>query len=879
VEFVHLDRIYRKAIMFCLVLVVLPIALAASEAEFFEMKVRPVLAKNCYGCHTTTKMSGLELDSREAMLRGGKRGPAVMPGDPESSLLVKAVRHTDPSLKMPPSGRLADNEVQDLVNWVKSGAVWPAARATTAPAGSRYVITSEQRSWWAFQPVRKPDLPAVRDAAWRVRPVDRFVAAALEKKGLKPNPPADKRALLRRAYFDLIGLPPTPDQVDAFLADKSPEAFSKAVEELLASPRYGERWGRYWLDVARYSDDRLNSTQDDPYPNAFRYRDWVIQAFNEDMPYDLFVKAQIAGDLLDHPQKDKLVVGLGFYALSPQFQEDRVDATTRGFLALTAACAQCHDHKFDPIPTKDYYAMLGVFMSTRVDEYPLEPPEVVKNYRDKKERIEQQEKDIADFLERQANELAQVLAADTARYIQAVRHGSFPEAAGLDRETYDRWVEYLTRTQREHPFLNDWNKDSFSPVEFQEKVLNLLKEKKKIDDTNFVRLGLNPERRDLAAANLLSLERDKYFLWRDLFSKDRFGKLESGVYYYRDGKIDRFLGPAWKKHGETLRAELERLKKELPQQYAFYHIVRDVAEPKNQKIRIRGSMENLGEEAPRAFLSVLAAKEPAPFTKGSGRLELAEAVASASNPLTARVMVNRVWQHHFGRPIVGTPSNFGQLGEKPTHPELLDYLAGRFIEKGWSIKAMHREIMLSRAYQLSAGHSEASFAADPDNRLFWRANRRRLDIEPLRDTLLFVSGELDLEPGGLAKKLTDAENRKRTVYGFVSRRRLDTTLGLFDFPNPNNTSEQRIETATPLQALFFLNSSFVEDRAKALAASLARAVPDDAGRIREAYRKLYGRPPTARELQLGLDYLRTGSETWPRYAQVLLSANELLFVN
>ncbi|MFN7921232.1 MAG: PSD1 and planctomycete cytochrome C domain-containing protein [Bryobacteraceae bacterium] len=851
-------------------------SLLAAEGEFFELKVRPVLAKNCFGCHAASKMGGLELTSRESMLKGGKRGPALMPGDPAQSLVVKAIHQSDPTLKMPPSGKLADSEIADLESWIKSGATWPATPAAPHPTGAKYAITPEQRSWWAFQPVRKPRPPQVKDAAWGKQPIDAFVLARLEQKGLKPNPAANPRDLIRRAYYDLIGLPPTAEQIDAFVKDKSPGAFAKVIEDLLASPRYGERWGRYWLDVARYSDDRLNSTQDDPYPNAFRYRDWVIQAFNEDLPYDIFLKAQIAGDQLVHPKKDWLVAGLGFYALSPEFQDDRVDATTRGLLAMTAQCAQCHDHKFDPIPTKDYYAMLGVFTSTRLGEFPLAPTTVVKEFKDRKAAIEQKETEIADFLDKQATQLAEILAGDAARYLASARNKNCE--AGLDRETCDRFTAYLA-TQREHPFLNGWDKPGFSDAEFQKKVLDVWEEKKKIEETNFIRLGGSQKRGDLASADLLSLERDKYFLWRDLFSKDKVGKADSGVFYYRDGKIDRFLEGVWKSHLTNLRAELDKRKKALPEQYPFYHIVEDVESPKNQRIRIRGSMETLGDEAPRAFLSVFSEKDPQPFTKGSGRLELAEAIASSTNPLTPRVMVNRVWQYHFGRALVGTPANFGQLGEKPSHPELLDYLAARLLDSGWSIKAVHREIMLSNTYRLSSASSVANFASDPDNKLFWRANRRRLEIEPLRDTLLAITGELDLEGGGLAQKLTDPKNRKRTIYGFVSRRRLDGTLSLFDFPNPNNTSEQRIETATPLQALFFLNSEFLTDRSKALAAKLEKLAPDDAGRIKQAYRMLYGRAPVEKELRLGLDYLKGGEGAWTKYAHALLSANELLFIN
>jgi len=855
---------------------------AADSTEFFERKVRPVLAKNCYSCHTASKMGGLAVDSRDGLMKGGARGPAVTPGDPDRSLLIRAIRYVDPALKMPPAGRMADSEIADLSSWIRAGAPWPERSPAPASAGAGYTITPEQRAWWAFQPVRKPSPPAVKNTRWPRGAIDRFILDRIERAALSPAPEAGKRVLLRRAYLDLIGLPPTPEQTEAFLKDNSGDAFERVVDGLLASPRYGERWGRYWLDLARYSDDRLNSTQDEPYANAYRYRDWVIQAFNDDMPYDLFLKAQIAGDQVDPARREKLIAGLGFYALSPEFQDDRVDVTTRSLLGLTVACAQCHDHKFDPIPTKDYYALLGVFTSSVTAEHPLAPEAVVNAYKARKEAVEAAEKEIADFLEKQATQLAEILAADTARYLLAARQtieGRKPDAAGLDTETVERWVRYLKEPVREHPFLDGWQQETFPADRFQQLVRDVLAEKKKIDDTNFIRLGGSNARRDLASADLLSLPRDRYFLWRDLFSRDKVGKADSGIYYYRDGQIDRFLGGFWKQHLDALRANLEARKKAVPEQYPFFHVLRDSPKPANQRVMIRGSRDNLGEEAPRAFLSVLSPGRPKPFEKGSGRLELAEAIASPDNPLTARVFVNRVWQHHFGRPLVGTPSNFGQLGEKPSHPELLDYLAARFMENGWSLKKLHREIMLSAVYRLSAEHNGRNEAADPDNKLFWRANRRRLDIEPLRDTLLFVTGELDHRSGGPAAKLTDPANLRRTVYGFVSRRKLDGTLSLFDFPNPNSTSEQRIPTATPLQQLFFLNSEFLERRAGALAARLARAAADDAGRIREAYRLLYGRAPLPAEVALALSYLKGEKDGWKRYAQVLLSSNELVFVN
>jgi mono/diheme cytochrome c family protein len=850
-------------------------AAAAGPAEdFFESKVRPVLVKNCYSCHTQTKLAGLGMNSRDDLLKGGKSGPALKPGDPDGSLLLQAVNGTHARLKMPPSGKLTDAEVSDLAAWIRDGAVWPEYKSTAKPATSAYSITPQQRSWWSFQPIAKPEPPSVKSNAKIASPIDRFIVSELEKRSLKPAPPTDRRTLIRRAYLDLTGLPPTPEEVDAFVKDNSADAWSNLIERLLASPRYGERWGRHWLDVARYADEKFASTEDIPYPSAWRYRDWVVQAFNDDMPYDIFVKAQLAGDQM--PERGRYIAGLGLFALSPEQQDDRVDALSRGLLGLTVACAQCHDHKFDPIPTKDYYSLLGVFRSTRLGTHPLASPETVAEFKRHKEAADAGEKRLNDFLKSQADQLGEILTTQAAQYLVAVRDGvTAPE--GLDTEILDRWRAYLSQPEQEHPFLKGWNEPNFDAEAFQAKLLAVLDEKRTIDRENLIALGGKDDDRTVRVVEVKSLKRDDYFLWRDFFNPGRVGKADSGVVYLLGKKIDRFLAPYWKQHADALRAEADRLKKAIPPEYPYLQVIEDVEKPANIRVEIRGSRDNLGEEAPRRFLQILSEGEGKLFTRGSGRLELAEAIADRRNPLTARVWANRVWLQHFGQGLVRTPGNFGQLGEKPSHPELLDYLAARLIEQGWSTKALHREIMMSAAYQRESDPITENFEKDPENRLLWRWSPRRLDVEPLRDTLLFVAGDLDAgKLGGPPLKLPDLENKRRTIYGSVSRRNLDGTLALFDFPNAVATSEQRILTATPLQQLFFLNSEFVQQRAESLAKRVQEQ-PTDSERIRQAYRLLFQRQPEKKELQLGLDYLKTAS--WPNYAQALLGSNELLFVN
>jgi hypothetical protein len=699
----------------------------AKQAEFFEKSVRPILVANCFECHSgETHKGGLRLDSRAAIMSGGKTGPAMVPHKPDESRLIGALSHQEP-LKMPPKMKLKDEEIDVLVKWVKMGAPWPDTGATirTPSFDKNFKITVQDRAFWSFQPISQATPPKVQHAAWAKTPLDQFVVAKLEANNLKPVEAADKRTLIRRASFDLIGLPPTPEQIDAFLKDDSPDAFAKVIDQLLASPHYGERWGRHWLDVARYGEDQAHSFQPRLYPNGYRYRDWVVKAFNDDMPYDRFIKEQIAADLLDGPDRRDNLPALGFFAVGPVYYgdakkldqyDDRIDTLTRGFLGLTVACARCHDHKFDPIATKDYYALAGVIASTEYDETPL-----------------------------------------------------------VSKEE----VEAAIKAQTD-----------------------------------------------------------------------------------------------------------EEKKKKVPPKYPFVHALKE-GKPANMRVHIRGSADNLGDEVPRHFLSILSPAESPPFTKGSGRLELAEAIASKDNPLTARVMVNRIWQQHFGRGLVRTTSNFGALGERPTHPELLDYLAGRFIVSGWSIKALHREIMLSATYQRASQYDAHDAEIDGDNKMLWRMNRRRLEVEPWRDAMLAVSGKLDPTLGGPSMNLAAPDNRRRTIYGAVSRHDLNPLLRLFDFPDPNVTCEERTVTTVPLQQLFVLNDEFMVQNAKALVARLAETRKDDAGRIREAFVLLYGRPATERDVKLGLAFLTAkdagkggqGLTRWEQYGQVLLSANEFLYVD
>jgi mono/diheme cytochrome c family protein len=769
--------------------------LEAAQEEFFETKIRPVLADNCLECHGAEKYKGgLRLDVRAAMLKGGDSGPAIVPGKPGESPLIEAIRY-EGEVQMPPKKKLKSEEIAALTDWVKQGAYWPEPRPgvggkvvtnkpspTTGDTGV-VVVAKHGQSFWSFRPVSNPPPPSVKDNAWPQSAIDRFILARLEGKGLRPAPSADKASLIRRAFFDLIGLPPTPTEIESFLKDDRPDAFAALVDKLLASPHYGERWGRYWLDVARYGEDQAHSFQPRLYPNGFRYRDWVVRALNRDLPYGRFILEQIAGDLLDGPDRSDRLPALGFFACGPVYYgdskkhdqyADRIDTLTRGFLGLTVACARCHDHKYDPIPTTDYYALAGVFASTEYVEVPAAPKEQVDAYNKAQAAIAAKGNEITAFLRAEATRLKQ-------------------KVTGKELKQVERLL----------------------PAEAKAKV-------------------------------------------------------------------------------QALRAEQKRLEKDAPAKFPVIHTLADASRPTDMPVLIRGNADTPGSKVGRRFLSVLSERQTA-FQQGSGRLELAHAIASADNPLTARVMVNRIWQHHFGRGLVASCSNFGTLGDRPSHPELLDWLARRFVESGWSIKTIHRAIMLSATYQQSSQFNLDGFTRDPDNTLLWKMNRRRLDVEAWRDAMLAVAGRLDRTIGGPSISLDAPTNHRRTFYAAISRHDLAWMLRLFDFPDPNISSGGRVETTVPLQQLFVLNSEFMVKNAEAVAARVrasTQPASHDSEHIRQAYLLLYGRPANERELNLGLAYLHStesqaegasvassGPSRWQRYAQALLAANEFAFVD
>jgi hypothetical protein len=917
---------FRQAFGLALVLgVLVKTATAADDPaglEFFESKIRPILVDSCYPCHSRQSAKvkgGLLLDTRQSLLKGGDTGPVIEPGDPEQSLLIKAVRYTNDNLRMPPKNKkLAAAQIANLEAWVKMGA--PDPRAPQTGVAKVETIRDKARSHWAFQPIREPKVPAVNNKRFVRTPVDNFILARLEAAKLSPSPMADKRTLIRRATFDLIGLPPTPGEVEAFEADKSPEAFAKVVDRLLASPRYGERWGRHWLDVARYADTKGYVFEEDRhYPYAYTYRDYVIRAFNEDLPYDQFIKQQIAADLLPDTGDRRSLAALGYLTLGRRFVnnihdiiDDRIDVVCRGMMGLTVACARCHDHKFDPIPSRDYYSLYGVFASSmEPDQEPLLGIEAPQKAREeylaehKKRVVERDE-----FRQESERAMSAQLRSQSGDYLlaayEAQRPAGKPDADAvahahkLDPDMLRRWMSGLDRWRKTQQAIfapwfafaalagNDFtnraralaarfsaNQDAALPVNplvakaFAGEPPTSMKDVAERYGKVFTEIEKSWQE-DLTAANWPAVtvlpEAPQEAVRQILYAADAPASLPRA-------EFDRLYDVPTGQKLRRLQRQIEELDASSPGAPPRAMALVDRPDPHDTHIFIRGNSDNQGPEAPREFLEVLSGPDRKPFQKGSGRLELAQAVASRNNPLTARVLVNRVWLHHFGSALVATPSDFGLRSEPPTHPELLDYLAARFMDGGWSIKDLHRLIMLSGAYQQGSENNDACAKVDPNNLLLWRMKRQRLDFEAMRDTLLAVSGKLDLTPGGHAVDITAPDSTRRTVYGFVDRQNLPDLFRAFDFASPDTSSPRRFYTTVPQQALFFMNSPFVVQQAKSLVdrPDFNSAFTDQL-RLGLLYQLAFQRDPSREEIEWAGQFVHT-----PAAAFAVAGATNWLF--
>jgi mono/diheme cytochrome c family protein len=736
------------------------------QEKFFESKIRPLLSKNCFACHTGAASGGLRLDSREALLKGGKDGVVVVPGHPESSLLISAVRY-NAALRMPPPGPLAVEDVAALEQWIKDGAPWPqkAVVLSSKPA-------EVKRDFWSFLAPARPAVPKV-DSRWVFNDIDRFIVAKLDGQHLKPVGDADKRTLIRRVTYDLTGLPPTPAEVQAFVDDESADSYEKLIDRLLASKSYGERWGRMWLDVVRYADT-TGGGGDYPIPQAYKYRDYVLQAFQDDKPYDRFIREQLAGDMLpaqSEPEHWQNLIATGYLAgtirgeARPLYLADAVDNLGAAFLGLTVGCARCHDHKFDPIPTADYYALYGIFSSTHFPEP----------------------------------------GNDNVRF---QRDFIFRDPHALEREDYKTFQAQL------------------KPI--QNAIDAVLQLPGTYDD-------LNPQ-----------LQARRMHLFAHM------PDIGESAYAVTEGK------------------------------------------PVDEKIQHYGDPRDLGEEVRRGSLQVLGGGALPTDVKGSGRMELADWIASPDNPLTARVMVNRIWQGHFGRGIVATANDFGKRGMAPSNQDLLDYLAWKFVDGGWSVKKLHKEILLSHAYRLSSADSPANEEVDPDNAYIWRHSRVRLDAEEIRDTLLAESQLLDRSSSGpfpfppqsewnwedqnhFAPDMSKYESDRRTVYMMVQRDVRPAYFTLFDGPNVNASTEQRTSSLTPLQALYFLNAPFPARCAANLASLLLKSATAPKEGVQQAFLTVFGRLATQPELERSVNFLHTAADSYRMHGAKEADPQQLTF--
>jgi len=841
--------------------------LMAQDFDFFEKRIRPVLADKCYSCHSSEakKLKGdLRLDTRDATLR------VVRSGD-----LLKAIRYADEELKMPPKERLPAEAVADFEAWIRLGAPDPRGGPVAKPA----------KSHWAFQPVK-----AVPEGLG----IDGFIRAKLHEKGLKPSPPADRRTLLRRATFDLTGLPPTPQEVDAFLSDDSPDAFAKVVDRLLASPHYGERWARYWLDLARHADTKGYLFQEETrYAYSYTYRDWVIRALNEDLPYDQFLIQQIAADLVRPPDDPRPLAAGGFLTVGRRFNnnlhevvDDRIDVLTRATLGLSVACARCHDHKYDPIPQKDYYALFGILHNVREPEQwenllvinggvheatptggrnepislgPTADEQTTRAYR---EELAARQAEVEKYAAEQYPKLILPLrtAPQIAKYLlsaqESLTFSDDKEALlAMDRDlsiwVLRGWKALLRRARESNdPVFAVWHGQTGGhPLvarAFAEKPATL-KEAADRYGALLAKYDGDTPRENPDEEVLRRVLRGKGSP-TDLGPKDLL--LVAGSQITQRPVRDKLLG---------LRQKVEGVRIHHSGSPPSAMALEEVSEPRNARLFLRGNPRTPGEEIPRGLLTILGGQT---VTQGSGRLELARSIASPENPLTARVMVNRLWLHHFGEGLVRTPSDFGVRGEPPTHPELLDWLAHRFFSERWSLKAMHRLLMLSAAYRRSSEEDGEGRRVDPENRLLWRMNRRRLDFEATRDALLAVSGQLDRTVGGRPVDLsTPPYSPRRAIYGLVDRANLANLFRDFDFPSPDAHSARRALTTVPQQALFMMNSPFLVEQAVRLA---GRVSGEPEARVHQLYGLLFSRPATPRELEIAKALLEKPSADAPR---------------
>ncbi len=898
--------------------------LPADQVEFFETRVRPVLVEKCISCHGDKKQqASLRLDSIPSMVKGNESGPAIVPGKPADSRLIQVLHYSDSDIQMPPAGKLPAEEIAALSRWVEIGAPWP----DDVKLGSD-VVQSPAGSHWSFQPISNPPVPQVQEQDQVHNAIDAFVLSKLEANHLTFAKPVDRATFIRRATLDLWGIPPKYEDVQAFVADPSENAVPALIDRLLDSPLYGQRWGRHWLDIARYADTKgYVFTEEARYPYAYTYRDYVVESFNSDKPYNRFLMEQIAADQLDLGDDKSALAGLGFLTVGRRFLnrqhdiiDDRIDVVTRGLMSLTVTCARCHDHKYDPIPTADYYSLFGVFASsTEPDNLPvIGEPKSQTDFEKFKQELAKLQGEVDAFEQQTHTEMLDKLRGDSTTYLVMVVDGKAGDSGHPARDlvtseprnfVVQRWRRFLDgRKDPQDRVFAPWNrivraaddKVQDSIQQLQKLVEDQAEELKSVHPLVLQALqDQKPTSKfDVAVAygKLLNSINEEWLALKkeqpDATALPNAGKEELRQLLYADGlpfslTLAESRNAYWRSERDKqrkLEKAVETLNVTSPGAPPRAMVMNDKERPEEPRILVRGNPGRPGDKVPRQFLKVLSDENRQPFQKGSGRLELAEAIVDPANPLTSRVIVNRVWQHHFGEGLSRTPGDFGIRGEAPTHPELLDYLATQFMQHGWSIKWLHRQIMTSAAYAQSSDDRPDARQIDPENRLLWHVPRQRLELEALRDSWLAAAGRLDTTMGGRPyDSITEPNAVRRTLYGFVNRNDLPGVFRSFDFADVDISMAERPETTVPQQALFALNAPFVVEQAKHLAAAVAQE-PDDGARVTALFQRTLSRDPTSEEREQALAFVKTSKHdgklsNWDKLAQALLLTNEFTFVD
>ncbi|WP_207394662.1 PSD1 and planctomycete cytochrome C domain-containing protein [Bremerella alba] len=891
--------------------------------EFFEKSVRPVLIKRCIECHGPEKQeSGLRLDARSAIVEGGDSGKVVVAGKPDESSLVQAVRYE--TTEMPPSGQIPAEEIAAIEQWVKLGMPWPEEAEPLRPASFDERLVDDKQHHWAYQPIQNPPAPKT-EGDWATNDIDRFVHRRLSEAGIAPSEQADRRILIRRATFDLTGLPPTAEEVAAFVNDKDANAFEKVIDRLLASDQYGVKWGRIWLDVARYSDTRgyLNDGQDRRFPYAHAYRDYVIDAFNRDTPYDEFIKEQIAADYFAE-EGDRRLAGLGLIRIGRQFLkrqdtiDDRIDVVTRGVLGLTVACARCHDHKYDAISTADYYGLYGIFDQLEETTPLVGPIDADPLYPEFKKKLDE----LQGELDQHIAKVDRAIRLESSTHffdliVRAVSKKQAVEIAKFEQNELDsknvrphlvsKWKQFADREWKPNDPV--WG-PLFKARELGDDPYASQAETLLVDWTS-EQSPLNPAVRDaLKAAQPMTLPalvdtydellkpigqayRDAGFLKEAVdklegpqaeIAKSLFGRFSPLILDDNDVRRANFTSD--RNHQKKLEGKIRGHEIDSPGSSPRAMAVVDRDKIHDPQIFLRGDPGRRGDRVPRQFVRVLNDESDSAYTNGSGRLELAEDIVADDNPLTARVMANRVWMGHFDQPLVLTPGDFGIRSDPPTLPLLLDHLATSLQSNGWSLKKLHKYIMLSSTYQQSSKDRPEVREKDPENRLVWRMNRRRLSFEEMRDGMLAASGALDASLGGRAVKILEVPFLpRRTVYGFVDRQDLPNLYRAFDYPSPDAMSPDRSKTSVPQQALYLLNSPFVQRQAQWVTEMWKddKSLSDDQ-RLERLFQTLLQRSPTEQESEMLLKYVESSNDEekwnkWDSVAQVVMVSNDFMFVD